>query len=226
MLQQWRDLSFLHFPAPPEEIQALLPPGLTVDVFPDGEGPPCAWVGLVPFRMQRVTPARLPPIPGCHAFPETNVRTYVHRDGKQPGVWFFSLDASNAFACRFARVRYRLPYYHARMKVRRQGENVRYESRRRNRLAAVSLHATVGESLTVEPGSLEFFLVERYLLYAERNGKLFTGRVHHDPYSIRSLDVHSLEQSIVQAAGIPARRFTHSLFSDGVDVEVFPLMPA
>ena len=28
-------------------------------------------------------------------FHETNVRTYVHLDGRDPGVWFFSLDAAN-----------------------------------------------------------------------------------------------------------------------------------
>jgi uncharacterized protein len=33
-----------------------------------------------------------------------------------------------------------------------------------------------------EPGSLEFFLVERYRLFSGRNGQLLTGRVYHPPY--------------------------------------------
>ena len=78
MFHEWRDLLFLHFATEPEPIQALLPPGLTLDTFPDEMGRERAWVGLVPFRMQGVRLRGLPPLPGTHAFPETNVRTYVH----------------------------------------------------------------------------------------------------------------------------------------------------
>ena len=44
-----------------------------------------------------------PPLPVVSQSPELNVRTYVHFDGV-PGVWFFSLDASNALAVWAARV--------------------------------------------------------------------------------------------------------------------------
>ena len=52
--QRWRDLTFLHYSIHPEPIQALLPPGLTVDTFPDASGMERAWIGLVPFRMQGI----------------------------------------------------------------------------------------------------------------------------------------------------------------------------
>ena len=42
-------------------------------------------------------------LPGVSAFHETNVRTYVHAKGKDPGVWFYSLDAANSIAVRAAR---------------------------------------------------------------------------------------------------------------------------
>jgi uncharacterized protein YqjF (DUF2071 family) len=47
-------------------------------------------------------------------FLETNVRTYVHHRG-EPGVWFFSLEASSRLAVYAARVGWGLPYFHADM---------------------------------------------------------------------------------------------------------------
>ena len=53
------------------------------------------------------------PCPVSHVFPELNVRTYVTYQGK-PGVYFFSLDASNLLAVWAARAVYHLPYFHSR----------------------------------------------------------------------------------------------------------------
>ena len=70
MLQEWRDLAYLHWRYPPATVQALLPEGFTVDTF-DGS----AWGGLVPFHMQRIRLPGLPPLGRFSTFPETNVRT-------------------------------------------------------------------------------------------------------------------------------------------------------
>jgi uncharacterized protein len=237
MYQSWRDLTFLHYSIEPEVIQVVLPPGLTVDTYPDAQGVERAWVGLVPFRMQGVRHRRSPAVPGCHAFPETNVRTYVHRDGKEPGVWFFSLDAANPTACAVARRSFNLPYFPARMSTRRDESKVNYESARWRGLRAkggtidqppanLKAEVTIGEPVDpVGPGTLEFFLVERYVLYAERRGQLYTGQVSHVPYPLRKADMVSVEQSLMAAAGLPERAWEHVLFSDGVDVEVFGIKP-
>ena len=108
--QTWRDLLFLHWRVPVEEIQALLPAELTVDTF-EGE----AWVGIVPFKMRNIRPRWSPAIPGISNFYETNVRTYVHQQGKNPGVWFFSLDASSNLAVKIARWKWNLNYFKALM---------------------------------------------------------------------------------------------------------------
>ncbi len=79
MRMSWHDLLFAHAPVPVAALRAVVPPGLDVDTF-DG----VAWLGVVPFRMTRVGPRVLPPLPGLHAFPDLNVRTYVTRATGNP----------------------------------------------------------------------------------------------------------------------------------------------
>jgi uncharacterized protein len=222
MRQSWRDLLFLHFACDPAEIAPLLPRGLSPDTFPDAEGVERAWVGLVPFLMKDVRWAFAPPVPGTHTFPETNVRTYVQGEGKEPGVWFFSLDAANALAVRTARLAFALPYFRSRMGIARSEGRVEYLGERPG--AAYRIEARLGQALpTPEPGSLEFFLLERYLLYAARGERLWSGRVFHPPYELRSVRVGRLEETLVDAAGVHPQPFVHAAFSERVDVDVYPL---
>ena len=218
---------FLHWEVPPEQVQATLPPGLTVDTF---EGR--AFIGLVPFTMQGIRPSRfLPPVPGVSAFHETNVRTYVLHEGGAPGVWFYSLDAANSLAVRAARWGWHLPYFRADMTLEVAGSQLDYRSTRRWPApvpAALSLQARVGDRLgPAEPGSLRFFLAERYLLYAaDPKGRVWRGAVHHAPYPLFSAEVGALEQGLVAAAGFTTEgEALPPLYSPGVDVEVFPLAP-
>jgi len=226
MRQCWRSLLFLHFACDANEVQALLPTGLEIETFPDETCRERAWVGLVPFRMEGVRPVFLPAVPYLSAFPETNVRTYVRHQGKAPGVWFFSLEAGNALACKIARRFFGLPYFAADMSVIEEGDQIEYRSRRRGHGAECNVTAQFQDQIALaEPGSLEFFLIERYLLYALKDGRLYSGRVHHSPYPLRKAHVTSTQESLVKAAGIEPRPITHVCASDGVDVDVFPLNP-
>lgn len=225
MYQSWRHLLFLHWALPPEVMAPLLPPGLTLDTF-DGK----AWVGLVPFTMRGVRPRGLPAVGFLSDFHETNVRTYVHFQGKDPGVWFFSLEAANAIAVRLARAWFKLPYHYARMELTtgREGEPLSYRSERRwpgPTPATCSVRCTPrGSSAPSSPGTLQHFLVERYFLYSTANGSLHRGQVHHPPYQVRGADVEGLDESLLAVAGIvrPAEP-PLALFSEGVDVDVFRL---
>ena len=206
----------------PQVLEPLLPPGLALDTF-DGQ----AFVGVVPFTMTRVQPVWLPfPL----AFHETNVRTYVHRDGRDPGVWFFSLDAANRLAVAAARSAWGLPYHFARMSVARAADGaIEYVSERRSRAASgrCSVRARpVGSAAPATPGTLEHFLLERYFMYVHsRAGSLWRGQVHHAPYPAQRAEVELCDESLCAAAGI-ARSADPPLahHASGVDVEIFPLL--
>ena len=214
--QKWRALSFLHWRVPAEVLRPLVPARLALDAFDDAY-----YVGLVPFTMRGVRPWWAPPVPGVSSFHETNVRTYVHLDGRDPGVWFFSLDAANRLAVWAARTGWSLPYHHARMTV----EGGSYASVRRADGASCRVTTrAVSEPAAAEPGTLEHFLAERYVLYAEKDRRLYLGRVHHTPYPLQRAEVIACEETLLAAAGIARgdeAPIAHC--AAGVDVEVFAL---
>lgn len=228
----WTDLLFVHWRVPADLLRPLVPAGLEIDTF-DGD----AWLGVVPFHISGLRPRWLPAVPGLSEFHETNLRTYVHFEGRNPGVWFFSLDAANLPAVEIARWNWHLNYFHAAMDVVRRNDHIWYRSRRQDRRselrAEVEIEATIGEpllaaeELSVAPGTLEHFLAERYILYAgDPRGGLYSGRVWHRPYRLRSAEVLHCRESLSDASGIPlAAAPDHALFCDGVTVDVFPLRP-
>jgi uncharacterized protein YqjF (DUF2071 family) len=225
MYQDWLELLFVHYTLEPELVQSLLPPALTVDTFPDASGRARAWIGAVPFRMRNVRPRFVPPVPGLSAFLETNLRTYVHHEGHGPAVYFFSLDAANAFACRVARETFNLPYHHAKMSSRRVGERFDYATKRHSDGATLRANFSAGEALgPSEPGSLAYFLAERYLLVTpRRDGRLGWGRVHHRPYELRAATLHEYDETLSRAAGLPRGEPEHVCYCEGVATRVWPL---
>jgi len=200
-VQTWRDLLFLHWEVDAAALQALLPRGVEVDTF---EGR--AYVGVVPFTMDRVSVGPLPIRP----FLETNVRTYV-RAGGVPGVWFLSLDAASGFMVWGARTLYALPYFKAEMRCEVTGHAVTYFSRRLQSVRDASLEArwTVldREPHAAAPGTLEHFLTERYALYGpRRDGGAVRLRVAHAPWPLRRARVDHLKTTLLDAAGLAITR--------------------
>ena len=156
---------------------------------------------------------------------ETNVRTYVVHRGR-PGVYFFSLEASSRIAVNLARSIWALPYHYARMTMHHADAEMRYSSHRVRGGDSLSVRYRVGSSLPPSTlGSLEFFFLERYLLFVERQGTIFSGQVFHTPYPVQTAFVDEVDDQLIAAAGLPKVRGLPALthYSAGVDVEVFPL---
>ncbi len=217
--QNWRSLLFMHWPVPVQTMRSLVPSELELDLY-KGE----AYVGAVPFAMEGVRP-RWWPKRLAFNFLETNVRTYVSYRGR-PGVYFFSLEAASGLAVRAARKLWSLPYYHAQMSLETKGDEVRYQSRRYRGNVQHKVRYRVGEKLGLsEPGTIEFFLLERYLLFAPRKGHIYAGQVHHTPYPAQRAEVLELEDDLLEAAGFGVcpglPTLTH--YVAGVDVEIFDL---
>jgi hypothetical protein len=220
--QSWRDLLFVHWAVPVDALRALVPEQLELDLW-DGR----AYVGVVPFVMREVRPAFLPRFMALD-FLETNVRTYVrHRD--RPGVYFFSLEASSLLAVKAARWGWGLPYFHATMSIAHDGETIEYDTRRRGK-AAPRHHVRYrpGRMLGASaPGTFEYFLLERYLLFSIKKQRVFEGQVHHVPYPAQEVELAALEDDLVAAAGLPRPDRPHDAvhYAAGVDVEVFGPWP-
>ncbi|MBL8241285.1 MAG: DUF2071 domain-containing protein [Bryobacterales bacterium] len=197
--QTWLELTFLHWAYPPDVVRPLLPRGLEPDLW---EGR--LYVGLVPFILADITLVNAPAVPWLSRFPETNVRTYVRdREGRR-GVWFFSLDAARLAAVAGARLSYALPYYWAKMSVRREGERIRYTSRRRHGPDGMTAITVTPGAVIERPSPLEIFLTARWRLYAFRGGRLFRADVDHPRWPLRQARVEALEENLLAAAGLPA----------------------
>jgi uncharacterized protein len=217
--QRWHRLLFSHWEMPEAALRALVPERLSLDAF---EGR--YFVGVVSFTMKNVRPFLwAPSIPTATDFGEINLRTYVHIEGREPGVFFFSLDAASTLVVRVARAFWGLPYYRADIEIQDSQPDISYACQRG--ALAFRAEARIGEALpTPEPDSLEYFLCERYQFYAEHNGRLRRARVHHQPYPLHSIEHASIDSTLLTAAGLPDTNIrTPNWFSPGVDVEVFSM---
>lgn len=226
MKQVWHDLLFMHWPIPADRLRPLIPAELEIESC---EG--SAWVGVVPFHMSGIRARWLPPVPGTSAFPELNVRTYV-RAGAKSGVWFFSLDAANSLAVAGARRFYHLPYFRAQMHAK-SGPNgeIQYDSHRIHNGAVRAdfrgRYRPLDEAFRAKQGSLEYFLVERYCLYASAGGRIFCGEIDHSPWPLQGAEAEVEVNTMAAASGIalPASKaLLH--FARRQEVKVWALVPS
>jgi uncharacterized protein YqjF (DUF2071 family) len=171
--QTWEHTLWAHWPVGAEELRPLVPAELEIEER-DGS----AWLSLVFFRVRALRARGALPVPGISSFLQLNVRTYVLGPDGLPGVWFFTIDASSRLAALGVRRIYRVPAYHARMSLEeadgwqdaecaRIGEPGRVFSGR---------YRAAGEPFHAEPGSLDWFLTERYRLFAADA----RAEIHHD----------------------------------------------
>jgi uncharacterized protein YqjF (DUF2071 family) len=212
--QAWLDLLFIHYEVDAALLRKVLPAGLALDVFAGK-----AWIGVVPFRMEGVTKRGWPAPSSLCDFAEINVRTYVRRGGKA-GVWFLSLDVVNPLVAAFARTFFHLPYFSARMQVKKQGDSVHYSVRRgERRFDAIYSGGVPAPSA---PGSFAHWATERYCLYSTSGmGRLFCGEVQHPKWPLQSARLELSENTMsTLPLGAP---HPEVYFSPRVDVVLWPL---
>jgi len=236
MGQTWEDLLFAHWRVPVEEVRQHVPKGLEVDVH-DGS----AWLGITPFRLTGLRGRGMLPIPYVSRFLELNVRTYVRAKagsgageaaaarpenraasgdpGDKPGIWFFSLDASSRVAVEVARRTYKLPYFHARMSAGKRGEWTDYECSRIDEAGRVfsGRYRPSGPVINAEPGSLEWFLSERYCLYTTSGER---ADIHHALWDLQPAEAQ-IELTSVSPLELRGEPLLH--FSRRQDVVIWPL---
>jgi uncharacterized protein YqjF (DUF2071 family) len=200
MTQRWNDLLFLHYQIAPDKLRALVPEVLTLDTYQQR-----AWVSITPFWMNHLRPPGIPSLPFVSQFCEINVRTYVTFGGK-PGVYFFSLDASHLSAVWGARIFYRLPYWHASMKLKgRGGPTIDFRTKRNHGPKPAELRASYGPIapyFQARAVSLEHFLTERYCLYSASRKRLYRAEIHHLPWELHPAAVELELNTMAQTVGI------------------------
>lgn len=222
MHQSWQKLLLMHWKLPAELLRPHIPERLQIDTF-DGH----AWIAITPFIVRNARPAFLPPLPLLSAFEEVNVRTYVHYDGV-PGVWFFLLDANSMLAVLGATTTFRLPYRYANISFREYGDRILYTSNRAGSPAKpVQLEVSwrkgkmLGEAV---PESLEFFLAERYCLYAADGETLYRARIFHAPWKLQEAELLSYRSTMIEAQGLPKPAGTPLLhYMERLDTAIWPI---
>jgi uncharacterized protein YqjF (DUF2071 family) len=109
---------------------------------------------------------------------------------------------------------FHLPYFRAQLKLERPAaERLHFIGHRVHNGAPEGRFAAtwqLGETLPpTEPGSLAFFLTERYALYAAggmgpgRGDKLYRGRIAHHPWPLRAAELLHYNGDLVEGHGLP-----------------------
>lgn len=223
LLMDWSELLFLHWEVEANDVARRLPPGLRVDHFDES-----AWLGVVALRIQRTRPAGLPWLPWVLSFWELNLRTYVKDSQGRPGVYFFSLDASHRLPVWLGRRLTALNYIHSHIRVTSGFEphETIFQARRRDRVDSVCYHYRPSSSAEVAaPGSLEFFLAERYWWFSwhEARQTLLAGRIWHRPYALAPVKVGAPEDRLLEWNGFARlhRPPDHQMFSASARVALY-----
>ncbi|RZD41124.1 MAG: hypothetical protein CXT70_05050 [Methanobacteriota archaeon] len=179
--------------------------------------------------MEKVRPHMLPWIPGISTFGETNIRTYVIKDGI-PGVFFLTLEAQSRVTCFYANRRYGLTYRHAKEKVHGSLEQGYHWHSKRSK-GGYSLQGSAkstSEARQAKEKSLEYFLFERYSLYTERQGLLHRGYTHHAKWWFSDGEVDIKSNSLLEHYELGIEDLLNPdlvHISEGVEVVTWHILP-
>jgi hypothetical protein len=135
------------------------------------------------------------------------LRTYVRdQQNGTPGVFFFSLDASNLLAVAAAHAFYHLPSHWAEMRLEQRSEReFSFYSRRRFSSKPVIFKARyrgLGPDRKLA-GTLEYFLMERTCLFTRnRAGQAVRAILHYVPWPLEEAEAEIERNDLAASIGI------------------------
>lgn len=222
LFQEWCNLLFLHWKYSKEAIQKRLPKGLYVDTF-EGD----AYLTVVPFFIKNLRLGVLPPLPFLSNFTEINVRTYVYDDKGTPGVYFFSLDINSLIVTQFASKFFHLPYQNSKLTSIITDEKIHISGGRNTKMTiSMDIYPSLNsEFICAEPFSLDFFLLERYLLFTSKDNQLYFLQIHHSPYKISNTPQVNFKSNLLEANNFTLHEQQPNIihYSKHLSVDFFPL---
>jgi uncharacterized protein YqjF (DUF2071 family) len=185
----------MHWKVDAALLEPYIPEGLEIDFY-DGN----AYIGVIPFVMEKVRPRGLPWLPFISTFGEFNIRTYVTKDGI-PGILFLTLDAQSRVTCFHAPRSYGLPYRYAKAKVKviEEGHYSWFSERKSGGESLIGTTKSSGPIEHAVQGSLEYFLFERYSLYTWHKGVLHRAYTHHQPWNYSIAQVEMKTNSLLES---------------------------
>jgi len=206
MSQRWNDLLFVHWPVAESAMAAVLPEWLQADIFQGS-----AWLGAVPFWLDRIKFRGVPHLPGLGRFPDLNLRTYV-RDPftGTAGIYSFSIDAGSLMAVVAARAVCHLPYHWAEMRLRQRSEReFAFFSRRRLTAGEIIFNAhyrglgPTSKLADPRPGTLEYFLSDRSWLFStNRAGEPARAQLYHVPWPLEEAEAEIERNDLPASIGL------------------------
>jgi len=196
--QEWHNVIFAHWKVNENSLKKLVPAGLNLELF-NGE----AWISLVAFTLKKLRLHYLPSFPDFSHFHEINMRTYVVRNNK-PGIYFLSLEAQKTFSALLARLMIGLNYYKSDISHRPDF----HEAENRKHLFYLKSRYNKGTDISAKT-DLDRWLTDRFTLYHELSGEIFSRDIHHRDWPLKTLNIETFEINY---------RFMELLISKGADL--------
>lgn len=190
MTQTWEHLMFMHWEQAPDKIKALIPSELELDLY-DGK----AWITILPFKVTHQRFHWFPEIPLLNTYLELNVRTYVKFKGKV-GVYFFTLDANHPLTVLGTKAM-SLPYQLSKMEMLEENNEILFKSRRLFEYGKFSArYESASQPKQLEPGSLDYWLLERYCLFTKWGNLLLRGDIRHEKWEVSEVNYRIRENEV------------------------------
>jgi len=220
--QGWRDLLFVSWSLPIEEVRSVVPPQLELDSI-DGR----AWVSLVPMRVAGAHFRDVDPLPGLEHFCEINLRTYV-KLGEERGVYFISIDCADAIADWLGQKLFGAPFLRANIAMVEQDGKFYFLSRRtQSDMPTANFVADfqpAGDAFPTSADPTAQFLLERYFLaLSDKDGSVHRVNIQHPAWSIRRAETKISVNTVCAAGRIAlSRPPDHAVYSAGTDTLIYP----